>query len=1226
MCYQESEVQSCPDIKLSKYSGGIEMIIANMFRWKYTLISISAVFILYIIHFSNIAYSIPVSERTEQVQEQIKRALDIDDVSQITDAHLARITALNLRNKDIHSLKSGDFEGLSGIKNLNLFGNNLDVLPNSIFSGLKSLTVLRLGGNNTDPLQIPIKLEKISDGEFRAVVITAAPFDIELDINIVNGTTKNSKITVNKGSTYSSILNVERIYGTTDIVTAEIKVLPQLPKFHYGYIFVKSNRSPINVIDKVEIIIDKTLDDNVVDEVIEEDEVLDDSLDNQEPEIETSEVQNDITNNPPYFGTNNIFVRYIEENVISGINVGMPITAIDQDPNDTLIYSLDGLDQESFSIDSKSGQILTKLPLDYESKNLYIVRVVVSDYKDKNWVYVVIKLIDKNDGRTNFVEDFLDINERTPAVQDAIISAIPNTDNAENITVDHLESITELNLRGAGITQLKSGDFSGLHGLTNLNLYGNMLRRLPEGIFNGLISLKSLRLGRNIFDPLPILVSFQKIEFDKYQVVIPTGAPFDINMLVNNNTSIDTVRIKKGDTRSNVFTSKGIPKIEQLPTLPRNHFGYTISQSTVCHRSQQVIKGITNSLGQPDCRLISDLDLLLIRDLDLSGMSIESLKSFDFSGLLMLNHIDLSNNKLSKLPEGIFDKLTRIQSLNLHNNRFDPLPITFLLEKVGKDQIKITIPVCAPSEMNIPVSVKVGEIVSNKFIVSISTGNYESDLYTITRPDDTLDYIYVDIVDPIDIPNTHSGYTFIGNTNTPLEIFERINVAPVFVEGEKTNRNIAENTDSGENIGIPITATDRNKDKLNYTITGQDAQSFSIDNSNGQIITKSPLDYETKSEYSIIVNVSDGILTTSIIVAIKIDDVYENIYPVFVEGENTTRNIAENTDIGINAIKATDANENDTLEYTLSGTDASHFKIDSASGQLITNSQLDFETKSSYSIIVHVSDNNGGTDSITVKIIVNDVNEAPVFISDLSTRITIDENITTRTNIGKFTATDEDKDDILKWTITGEEAQYFHIISTTGQLQTKSPLDYETKSIYTFDVNVYDNHGLSDTISVDIEISDIDENTAPEFIEGETVSRYIAENSNAGIDIGSPITARDSEQDSLVYTIQGTDANTFDIISTTGQLKTKDSLDYEFKNSYSVQVIVSDGKLTDTITVTIYINDVFEIVDIEPDIPENTQPDIPETTQPDTSENTQPDIPENTQPDIPENTQPDIPE
>ena len=104
-------------------------------------------------------------------------------------------------------------------------------------------------------------------------------------------------------------------------------------------------------------------------------------------------------------------------------------------------------------------------------------------------------------------------------------------------------------------------------------------------------------------------------------------------------------------------------------------------------------------------------------------------------------------------------------------------------------------------------------------------------------------------------------------------------------------------------------------------------------------------------------------------------------------------------------------------------------------------------------------------------------------------------------------------------------------------------------------------------------------NTAPVFTDGTSTTRTIAENTAAGVTIGTAIAATDADNDVLIYTLGGTDAASFAIDGTTGQLKTSTALDYETKSSYSVAITVSDGSLTDTITVTINVTDIEEAID-----------------------------------------------
>ena len=109
-----------------------------------------------------------------------------------------------------------------------------------------------------------------------------------------------------------------------------------------------------------------------------------------------------------------------------------------------------------------------------------------------------------------------------------------------------------------------------------------------------------------------------------------------------------------------------------------------------------------------------------------------------------------------------------------------------------------------------------------------------------------------------------------------------------------------------------------------------------------------------------------------------------NQAPTFNDGTSTERWVAEKstegTDIG-HPVRATDPDK-DTLTFSLGGTDASSFSIDTDTGQLKTKAELDFEIRDTYSVTVSVTDGQGGTDSIAVTINVTDVVEVPVTDED----------------------------------------------------------------------------------------------------------------------------------------------------------------------------------------------------------------------------------------------------
>ena len=105
-------------------------------------------------------------------------------------------------------------------------------------------------------------------------------------------------------------------------------------------------------------------------------------------------------------------------------------------------------------------------------------------------------------------------------------------------------------------------------------------------------------------------------------------------------------------------------------------------------------------------------------------------------------------------------------------------------------------------------------------------------------------------------------------------------------------------------------------------------------------------------------------------------------------------------------------------------------------------------------------------------------------------------------------------------------------------------------------------------------------NEKPTFSEGASAARSVVEGTAAEMDIGAPVTAVDPDADTLTYSLGGTDASTFDLVTSSGQLRTKATLDANSKKTYTVTISVHDGKnadenpdttVDDKITVTITV-------------------------------------------------------
>ena len=282
--------------------------------------------------------------------------------------------------------------------------------------------------------------------------------------------------------------------------------------------------------------------------------------------------------------------------------------------------------------------------------------------------------------------------------------------------------------------------------------------------------------------------------------------------------------------------------------------------------------------------------------------------------------------------------------------------------------------------------------------------------------------------------------------------------------------------------------------------------------------------------------------------------------PVFPDGTSATRTVSASapadTSIG-QPVRATDADSGDTLTHSLEGRDAGLFDIDPSSGQLLTKSGVTLIAGETYTVTVAADD---GTDiariTVSIEVTAAPPNNPPVFSASSTTR-SVAENAAPGGNVGTpVTATDPD-DDTLTYTLGGADAASFSIGSGTGQITVGAgtSLDYDTKSAYTVVVTATDSAGLSDTITVSIAVIDVVLNSAPEF-PAETATRSVSDSTAPRGNVGDPVAATDADNDTLTYTLSGTDAASFGIGSGTGQITvgTGTTLNARTKDTYTVVV------------------------------------------------------------------------
>ncbi|KAI5739538.1 hypothetical protein M8J77_020494 [Diaphorina citri] len=253
------------------------------------------------------------------------------------------------------------------------------------------------------------------------------------------------------------------------------------------------------------------------------------------------------------------------------------------------------------------------------------------------------------------------------------------------------------------------------------------------------------------------------------------------------------------------------------------------------------------------------------------------------------------------------------------------------------------------------------------------------------------------------------------------------------------------------------------------------------------------------------------------------------------------------------------------------------FTIDST-GQITLAAPLDREHKSVYSLGVEAYTDSSPPLSamceVTVQIL--DVNDnSPVFSSD-SYSIAFAENVPEGTPVLKVHAEDADEGSNaeLRYTLQGASKDLFSIDPYTGWLSTQVPLDREQQASHSLVAVVTDNGSPAMSARVPIHIDLIDYNDNPPGFSQNTYAAAVNEDALPGT-VLLTLSISDADSDpapSTFYITQG-DTHAQFAIRSTGEVYVTRALDREAQDSYSLTVLVTDGKFVSTAQLDVDILD-----------------------------------------------------
>ena len=301
------------------------------------------------------------------------------------------------------------------------------------------------------------------------------------------------------------------------------------------------------------------------------------------------------------------------------------------------------------------------------------------------------------------------------------------------------------------------------------------------------------------------------------------------------------------------------------------------------------------------------------------------------------------------------------------------------------------------------------------------------------------------------------------------------NHAPEF-GADSYEREVAENSDAGTAVGEPVTATDEDGDDLTYAfVAGGDEASFEIDASSGQITVAdgAALDFESeKNVYTVHVEASDGTLTATVEVTIRLTDVPAPGRPDAPTVTGGEKEVSVSWSAPPNdgpAITSYDlryrANEDNkwtrlaalgaVSAHTITGLDAG------------TMYEVQVRAESSEGAGKWSKSGEGATEDAP--------NHAPVFGSHIHER-EVAENSAPGTAVGEpVTATDEDGDDLTYSFIASGDETSFAVDEKSGQITVAAgaALDHEgDKNVYTVHLQASDGK-LVDATEVKIRLTDV---------------------------------------------------------------------------------------------------------------------------------------------------------
>ncbi|TCL30729.1 tandem-95 repeat protein [Vibrio crassostreae] len=399
-----------------------------------------------------------------------------------------------------------------------------------------------------------------------------------------------------------------------------------------------------------------------------------------------------------------------------------------------------------------------------------------------------------------------------------------------------------------------------------------------------------------------------------------------------------------------------------------------------------------------------------------------------------------------------------------------------------------------------------------------------------------------------------------------------VNDTPTLVDsnGDPLGDSVAVTTDEDTSVSGSLSASDGDNDSLSFSKGSEPSNGSVTVDENGNWTYTPNADYNGSDSFTVVVSDGQG-GTDTLTVNVGVTPVNDTPTLVDGNGDPLGDSVAVTTDEDTpvsGSLSASDG-DNDSLSFS-KGSDPSNGVVTvDENGNWTYTPNADYNGSDSFTVIV--SDGQGGTDTLTVNVGVNPINDAPTLVDGNgdplgdSVAATTDEDTPVS---GSLSASDGDNDS-LSFSKGSDPSNGVVTVDENGNWTYTPNADYNGSDSFT--VIVSDGQGGTDTLTVNVGVNPI--NDAPTLVDGngDPLGDSVAAMTDEDTPVSGSLSASDGDNDSLSFSKGSDPSNGSVTVNENGNWTYTPNADYNGSDSFTV--IVSDGQGgTDTLTVNVGVN------------------------------------------------------